>query len=207
MRARRARPTSTKKANRSGACRWKIPNARAPTSGASTPASSRSWNSFGSDCWPRARSSRRRPGVVRRRVIHLLYNRYYPKFRGSAARRERKRGRAGLLSRFPRRLEPFLSGRSSRFPASYEPVHTFACYRQIQRAFEHIFHAIIGGFAARRTAARRGVAIHLHSRHAPLSAHAVCAHGRFRHADHRPIRHRQGTGRAGHRAIALRSLR
>ena len=32
-----------------------------------------------------------------------------------------------------------------RLPTGHEPTHTFACFRQIQRAFEQLFRDIIGG--------------------------------------------------------------
>ena len=70
-------------------------------------------------------------------VIHLLYNRYYPKFVGS---------NSGSGWRFYR---DFLDDwkhfypEQIIFPSRHDPVHTFACYRQIQRAFEQIFNAII----------------------------------------------------------------
>ena len=57
---------------------------------------------------------------------------------------------------------------------------------------------------ARRPVARGRVAIHFHARHAALPAHALRAHGRVRHADHGALGHRQGTGGARHRGIALR---
>jgi hypothetical protein len=31
-----------------------------------------------------------------------------------------------------------------QFPTGHHPRHTFACFRQIQRAFEHVFRDIIG---------------------------------------------------------------
>src|SRR5579863_7554161 len=71
-------------------------------------------------------------------VIHLLYNRYYPKFVGSSS---------GSGWRFYR---DFLDDWKHFYPeqiilpSRHDPVHTFACYRQIQRAFEQIFNAIIG---------------------------------------------------------------
>ena len=71
-------------------------------------------------------------------VIHLLYNRYYPKFVGSSS---------GSGWRF---YSDFLNDwkhfypEQIIFPSRHDPVHTFACYRQIQRAFEQIFNAIIG---------------------------------------------------------------
>src|SRR5580704_10521285 len=73
-------------------------------------------------------------------LIHFLYNRYYPKF--VAAREQANRWTfyrdflADWKHFYPEQIA---------FPSHHDPVHTFACYRQIQRAFEQIFHAIIGG--------------------------------------------------------------
>jgi transcriptional regulator with AAA-type ATPase domain len=72
-------------------------------------------------------------------IIHLLYNRYYPKFvKGSSGKD------ASFYRDFLADWKYFLPEQVS-FPSHHEPVHTFACYRQIQRAFEQIFNAIIGG--------------------------------------------------------------
>ena len=71
-------------------------------------------------------------------VIHLLYNRYYPKFVGS---------NSGSGWRFYRDILDdwkHFYPEQIIFPSRHDPVHTFACYRQIQRAFEQIFNAIIG---------------------------------------------------------------
>lgn len=79
-------------------------------------------------------------------VIHLLYNRYYPKFFEASFGKEA--GSAGSRWSFYRN---FLADwghyypEGVKFPSRHEPVHTFACYRQIQRAFEQIFRDIIGG--------------------------------------------------------------
>jgi len=80
-------------------------------------------------------------------AIHLLYNRYYPKFLeigfGAAAEQD-SADRWSFYANFRDDWDHFfLSG--IRFPGGHEPVHTFACFRQIQRAFEQILNAIIGG--------------------------------------------------------------
>jgi transcriptional regulator with AAA-type ATPase domain len=72
-------------------------------------------------------------------IIHLLYNRYYPKFVASSSAKD-----AGFYRDFLADWKHFYPEQIP-FPGRHEPVHTFACYRQIQRAFEQIFHAIIGG--------------------------------------------------------------
>jgi len=72
-------------------------------------------------------------------VIHLLYNRYYPKFVEGSSEKNAHFYRDFLADW----KHYFPEGRT--LPSHHEPVHTFACYRQIQRAFEQIFNAIIGG--------------------------------------------------------------
>ena len=73
-------------------------------------------------------------------LIHFLYNRYYPKF--VAAKEQANRW--SFYREFLADWKHFYP-ESIAFPSHHDPVHTFACYRQIQRAFEQIFHAIIGG--------------------------------------------------------------
>jgi len=79
-------------------------------------------------------------------IIHLLYNRYYPKFVENS----------GNFYRDFLRDWKYFFPEQIRFPSQHEPAHTFACYRQIQRAFEQIFTAILGGS---RPAARLRAAI------------------------------------------------
>src|SRR5581483_7514211 len=76
-------------------------------------------------------------------ALHLLYQRYYPRFYeasfgGAAGRPDRWRFYKDFL-------EDWAAIRFERLPTGHEPAHTFACYRQIQRAFEQIFRDIIGG--------------------------------------------------------------
>ncbi len=78
-------------------------------------------------------------------VLHLLYQRYYPHFFSAgfgadAARTDRRRWRfyGDFHADWERLFEP--GGLSRRI----DPAHTFAFYRQIQRAFEQIFRDIIG---------------------------------------------------------------
>ena len=93
-------------------------------------------------------------------VLLLLYQRYYPRFfqasfgagatNPSPAQREghggepphaRWRFYANFLSDWRR----FLEMEGVRFPTGHDPRHTFACFRQIQRAFEQVFRDVIGG--------------------------------------------------------------
>lgn len=83
-------------------------------------------------------------------VIHLLYNRYYPQFVENSSG-----GGWNFYRNFLADWKHFFP-HEIRFPSQHEPAHTFACYRQIQRAFEQIFTAILGGS---RPAARLRAAI------------------------------------------------
>jgi transcriptional regulator with AAA-type ATPase domain len=72
-------------------------------------------------------------------IIHLLYNRYYPKFVENSSASGWSFYRDFLAD------WKYFYPEQITFPSHHEPAHTFACYRQIQRAFEQIFNAIIGG--------------------------------------------------------------
>lgn len=74
-------------------------------------------------------------------ALHLLYQRCYPHFIAAEL------GPAGaqrwqFYSKFREDFERYL-----RIPGvpEHDPAHTFACFYQIVRAFEHIFTLIIGG--------------------------------------------------------------
>jgi len=72
-------------------------------------------------------------------ALHLLYQRYYPKFfaAGFGAQADSP-GRWNFYREFLADWNHF------RVPTG-DPRHTFACFRQIQRAFEQVFRDIIGG--------------------------------------------------------------
>lgn len=79
-------------------------------------------------------------------VLHLLYQRYYPRF-FSAAFGTGARSASGRWRFYQEFLEDwrgFFDVPGIDFPSRHEPRHTFACFRQIQRAFEQTFRAIIG---------------------------------------------------------------
>ena len=121
-----------------------IRSGRAPTSG----------ELFAKSCrWPdelRARLRSRRPRqrtdlvLYEDAVLNLLYQRYYRAFTKPVSEPAQSASALALLSRIPRGLAHF-SRRIGVFRRRYEPAHTFACFRQIQRAFEQIFRDIIGG--------------------------------------------------------------
>jgi hypothetical protein len=69
-------------------------------------------------------------------VLHMLFHRYYPKMLEGGSWR--------FYGDFRADWRRFLEIDGLTFPTHHEPVHTFACYRQIQRAFERIYSDIIG---------------------------------------------------------------
>ena len=79
-------------------------------------------------------------------VLNLLYQRYYPRFfeAGFGAQREAGPARWRFYAEFRADWRQFLEVDRVPLPSRYEPVHTFACFRQIQCAFERIFQNIIG---------------------------------------------------------------
>lgn len=70
-------------------------------------------------------------------VHYLLYQRYYPSFAGAKTDWRFYREFLADWNRFCR-----LPGK--RFESALEPPHVFACFRQIQQAFHHIYDNIIG---------------------------------------------------------------
>jgi transcriptional regulator with AAA-type ATPase domain len=78
-------------------------------------------------------------------VLYLLYTRYYSHFYeasfGAAAAGP---ARWRFYSNFLADWRHYFGIDGVTFPGGHEPRHTFACFRQIQRAFEHVFRDIIG---------------------------------------------------------------
>lgn len=80
-------------------------------------------------------------------VLRLLYQRFYPKFYDAAISTSRSTSHSSGRWQFYR---DFLADwlhffpPALRFPTSHDPAHTFACFRQIQRAFDQILRDIIG---------------------------------------------------------------
>lgn len=79
-------------------------------------------------------------------ILHLLYQRYYPRFfeAGFGEVDSAAPGRWRFYQDFLADWRHFLEIDGVHFPTRHEPGHTFACFRQIQRAFEQIFRDIIG---------------------------------------------------------------
>ena len=78
-------------------------------------------------------------------VLYLLYQRYYPRFFEAGAVARADAGRWRFYNQFHSDWQHFFGFERAHFPSGHEPRHTFACFRQIQRAFEQIFADIIGG--------------------------------------------------------------
>jgi DNA-binding NtrC family response regulator len=70
-------------------------------------------------------------------VHYLLYQRYYPEFVVSS-------GKGGFYRRFLEDWNRLCRIPGTRFHSALEPAHVFACFRQILRAFHHIYNNIIG---------------------------------------------------------------
>ncbi len=78
-------------------------------------------------------------------ILQLLYQRFYSKGGADPLVRSRPPGRLGASP-----YAEFLTGwrhffeTGIHFPSHHQPAHIFACFHQIQRAFNHIFRDIIG---------------------------------------------------------------
>src|SRR5260370_13253193 len=72
-------------------------------------------------------------------ILHLLYQRYYPRFVAAAGGGP---GRWRFYQEYLADWQRFLRG--AGFQTHHDPRHMFACFRQIQRAFEQILSDIIG---------------------------------------------------------------
>ncbi len=70
-------------------------------------------------------------------VVHLLYQRYYPKFLAAGFGAQ-----SGTPGRW-RFYQEFLAD-WKQFGLRTGPRHIFACFRQVQRAFEQVFRDVIG---------------------------------------------------------------
>lgn len=82
-------------------------------------------------------------------VIHLLYQSCYRRFaEASFGSTARLTSRWRFYHEFLRDWKRFFEIDGVHFPTKHDPRHTFACFRQIQRAFDQIFRDIIGGSMA-----------------------------------------------------------
>ena len=70
-------------------------------------------------------------------VHYLLYERYYPEFVAAP-------GKYVFYRRFLEDWDRLCHFPGKTFQSALDPAHVFACFRQIQRAFHHIYNNIIG---------------------------------------------------------------
>jgi transcriptional regulator with AAA-type ATPase domain len=70
-------------------------------------------------------------------VHYLLYDRYRPQFAAA-------QGKGRFYREFLADWNRLCRIPGKRFESALEPAHVFACFRQIQRAFHHIYDNIIG---------------------------------------------------------------
>jgi transcriptional regulator with AAA-type ATPase domain len=79
--------------------------------------------------------------------IYLLYERYHRRFFMAgfgADAGEKNPARWRFYTPFLADWRQFLEIEGVRLPSRHEPRHTFACFRQLQRAFEFVYRDIIG---------------------------------------------------------------
>jgi DNA-binding NtrC family response regulator len=78
-------------------------------------------------------------------VLHFLYTRYYRSFFDAGfGATQNDAGRWRFFANFRADWRHFFEIEGVHFPTGHDPRHTFACFRQIQRAFEQVFRDIIG---------------------------------------------------------------
>jgi transcriptional regulator with AAA-type ATPase domain len=84
-------------------------------------------------------------GLYEDAVLHLLYQRYYPKFYAASFGPQKSAAPWAFFQDFRRDWSAYFQINGIEFPSKLEPGTMFAFFRQIQRAFEQIFRDIIGG--------------------------------------------------------------
>ncbi len=77
-------------------------------------------------------------------VLHLLYQRYYPRFYAASFSEKPSVTQWAFFHEYRQDWHIFFKVNGIEFPSGHEPVRMFEFYRQIQRAFEQIFRDIIG---------------------------------------------------------------
>jgi transcriptional regulator with AAA-type ATPase domain len=78
-------------------------------------------------------------------ILHLLYQRYYPRFYEASFGEIRGVTRWAFFHEFHKDWLFYFRVNGIEFPSKLTPVPMFAFFRQLQRAFEQIFRDIIGG--------------------------------------------------------------
>jgi transcriptional regulator with AAA-type ATPase domain len=78
-------------------------------------------------------------------ILHLLYQRCYPKFYAAAQAKVRSVTHWAFFHEFHRDWLIYFKINGVELPSKHDPVLMFSFFRQIQHAFEQIFQDIIGG--------------------------------------------------------------
>jgi len=78
-------------------------------------------------------------------ILHLLYQRCYPKFYAANLPGNHTVTRWAFFHQFHKDWIFFFNINRLQFPSKLEPMPAFAFFRQIQYAFEQIFRDVIGG--------------------------------------------------------------
>jgi DNA-binding NtrC family response regulator len=78
-------------------------------------------------------------------ILHLLYQRYYPKFYAADLPGKRLVTHWAFFNEFHTDWLRYFKINNIEFLSKLEPVSMFAFFRQLQHAFEQIFQDIIGG--------------------------------------------------------------
>jgi transcriptional regulator with AAA-type ATPase domain len=92
-----------------------------------------------------ARADERDLGLYEDLVLHVLYHRCYPHFlEAGFGAAQSDTGRWRFYNTYLADWRHFFGIDGVRFPGGHEARHTFACFRQIQRAFEILFRDLIG---------------------------------------------------------------
>jgi transcriptional regulator with AAA-type ATPase domain len=77
-------------------------------------------------------------------ILHLLYQRFYPKFYAAGLAGKRSATHWAFFHDYHREWNIYLKINGIEFPSNHDAALMFAFFRQIQQAFEQIFHDIIG---------------------------------------------------------------
>jgi transcriptional regulator with AAA-type ATPase domain len=78
-------------------------------------------------------------------ILHLLYQRCYPKFYAASKAKVRSATHWAFFHEFHSDWLIYLKINGVELPSKHDPVLMFSFFRQIQHAFEQIFQDIIGG--------------------------------------------------------------
>jgi DNA-binding NtrC family response regulator len=77
-------------------------------------------------------------------LLYYFYYEYYQRMLSATFEDLPGRGRWAFYADFKQEWRRFFVIDGVPLPGSHQPVHTFACYYQVLRAFHHIFEQIIG---------------------------------------------------------------